>query len=71
MKKLVVFVLVGIILTSCSSEGKFKRMMDKHDNKLLTQALSLGDVPTAIAAVESLLAASESIRYADLVGSKE
>jgi tetratricopeptide (TPR) repeat protein len=48
------FALV-IISTGCSSERKMKKFMDEQDNKLLSQALVLGDMQTAIHATQSLI----------------
>ena len=48
------FALV-IISTGCSSDRKMKKFMDEQDNKLLSQALILGDMQTAIVATQSLI----------------
>jgi tetratricopeptide (TPR) repeat protein len=59
------FALV-IISTSCSSDRKMKKFMDEQDNKVLTQALNLGDMQTAIFAVQSLITRDTgNIRYLD------
>lgn len=44
-----------IITTGCSSERKMKNFMNEQDNILLSQALTLGDLQTAIGAVQSLI----------------
>jgi tetratricopeptide (TPR) repeat protein len=59
------FALV-IISTGCSSDRKMKKIMDEQDNKLLTQALNLGDMQTAIYAVQSLITRdTANIMYLD------
>ena len=56
MRKLVIaLAALVIIATGCSSERKMKKFMDEQDNKLLSQALVLGDMQTAIVAVQSLI----------------
>lgn len=50
----VLFALV-IVSSSCTSERKFKKLMDDKDNKLLSQALNMGDMTTSIVAVQSLI----------------
>lgn len=59
------FALV-IISTGCSSDRKMKKFMNEQDNKLLTQALSYGDMQTAIHAVQSLITRDTgNIKYLD------
>lgn len=59
------FALV-IISTGCSSERKMKNFMNEQDNKLLSQALVLGDLQTAIVAVQSLITRdTANITYLD------
>jgi tetratricopeptide (TPR) repeat protein len=67
MKKIIfLFLGVSFLLFGCSSEKKFKKMMDEQDNKLLTQALQLGDVQTAIYATQSLITRDTgNIQYLD------
>lgn len=59
------FALV-IISSSCTSDRKFKKLMDQQDNKLLSQALNFGDMQTSIVAAQSLISRDTgNIKYLD------